>query len=304
MMLLADCYRVPRLGVPLDLLGYVAPAVAAPSYRCWCSFVSASFAGLVTHSTHKHGFRRTAYNYVTEFGDCFGCLKTFHTKRRLLDHLTRTKNPICLNRIISNYAPMYDAGARAKYGHGSAGSAIYRNGPPRDEDRWPIFVKSGPLLDVGCRSAAMGPSGLAFTIVPAVVVPDAVAPTADVGFLLQNALERLVSTVDFFVLNLCCGHRRAGDIADLCTRAGMCAGFRLWIVSVDIVSGNPEHNLASVKRFQGLLKHLRAGRVHAWIIGPPCETWSRARFRAIVKAWMAVAGRRSGPRPLRSPETP
>ena len=111
MMLLADCYRVPRLGVPLDLLGYVAPVVAAPSYRCWGSFVSASFAWLVTHSTHKHGFRRTAYNYVTEFGDCFGCLKTFHTKRRLLDHLTRTKNPICLNRIISNYAPMYDADA-------------------------------------------------------------------------------------------------------------------------------------------------------------------------------------------------
>ena len=77
MMLLADCYHVLRLGVHLDLLGYVAPAVAAPSYRCWCSFVSASFAGLVTHSTHKHGFRRTAYNYVTEFGDCFGCLKTF-----------------------------------------------------------------------------------------------------------------------------------------------------------------------------------------------------------------------------------
>ena len=67
MMLLADCYRVPRLGVPLDLLGNDALDEDAPSYRCWCSFASASFAGLVSHSTHKHGFRRTAYNYVTEF---------------------------------------------------------------------------------------------------------------------------------------------------------------------------------------------------------------------------------------------
>ena len=140
----------------------------APSYRCWYSFVFAAFAGLVINSTHKHGFRRTAYNYVAEFGECFGCLKTFHTKRGLWDHLTRTKNPVCLNRIISNYAPLYDAGDRAKYGHASAGSAIYRNGLPRDEDRWPIFVKSGTLFDVGCRICAMGPSGLAFTFVPAV----------------------------------------------------------------------------------------------------------------------------------------
>ena len=166
-----------------------------------------------------------------------------------------------------------------------------------------MFVKSGPLLHVGCRSCAMGPSGLAFTVVPAVASHVVEEPKADVGLLLRNALERLVSTVEFFVLNLCCGHRRAGDIADLCTRVGMCAGFRLWIVSVDIVTGNPEHNLASVKSFQGLLKHLRAGRVHAWIIGPPCETWSRARFRAIVKAWMAAAGRGSGPRPLWSLDT-
>ena len=81
MMLLADYYRVPRLRVPVDLLGQDALVEGAPSYRCWCSFVSASFAGLVSHSTHKHSFRRIAYSYMTEFGDWFGCLKTLHIKR-------------------------------------------------------------------------------------------------------------------------------------------------------------------------------------------------------------------------------
>ena len=110
---------------------------------------------------------------------------------------------------------MYDAGDRAKYVFGSSGSAISRNGLPRDDDRWPIFVKSGPLLDVGCRSYAVGPFGLAFTVVPAVALPVADEPKADVRFMLRNALQRLISTVDFFVLGLRCGHRRAGDIADL-----------------------------------------------------------------------------------------
>ena len=117
-------------------------------------------------------------------GDCFGCLRTFHKKRRPLDHLTRTKNPFCLNRIISYYALFYDAGDRAKYGRGASGSAVYLNGPPRDEDSWPIFVKLGRLLDVGCRSIAMGPSGLAFIVVPAVSEPVVADPQADVGFML------------------------------------------------------------------------------------------------------------------------
>ena len=39
-MMLADCYRVPRLGVPLDFLGNDALVEGAPSYRCWCSLVS------------------------------------------------------------------------------------------------------------------------------------------------------------------------------------------------------------------------------------------------------------------------
>ena len=56
MMRLADCYRVPRVGVPLDLLGNDALDEGAPSYRCRCSFASASFAGIVSHSTHRLGF--------------------------------------------------------------------------------------------------------------------------------------------------------------------------------------------------------------------------------------------------------
>ena len=64
MMMLADCYRVPRLDTGPDLLGGGDVADGAQSYRCWCSFVSTTFAGLVSHSNHKHGFRRTAYIFV------------------------------------------------------------------------------------------------------------------------------------------------------------------------------------------------------------------------------------------------
>ena len=98
MIKLADCFRVPRLDAAPDLLWGDAALAAQQSYQYWCSFVSTSFAGLVSHARHKHGFRRTAYNYLTDNGDCFGCLRTFHTKRRLLDHLTRVKHPVCHKR--------------------------------------------------------------------------------------------------------------------------------------------------------------------------------------------------------------
>ena len=55
MMNLADCYRVPRLDAVPDSLGGGDVVDGAQSYRCWCSFVSTSFAGLVGHSTHNNG---------------------------------------------------------------------------------------------------------------------------------------------------------------------------------------------------------------------------------------------------------
>ena len=295
--ILADSLLIPL--IPDGVAAVVVDAPRPVVFECWCSFTSKIFAGLVNHAAAKHGYKRKAYDYVNEEGHCFGCLRTFHSKRRLLDHFTRgAEGRDCLNRVIAHYPACYVPDAKARYGKGHNGNAIYRRGPPRDKDRLPIVRRSGPRIPLEHPAAPGIADGLFYNVIEEAPPPVAAPPGSALNMMLQHSLERLICTVNFFVLNLCCGHRRAGDIADMCARLVFPAAMHIWIISVDIVSGNPEHNLASESRFSVLLGHIRAGRVHAWIIGPPCETWSRARFRQILDML------RRAPRPLRAPETP
>ena len=199
---------------------------------CWCSFRAPSFAALILHATHKHGYRRLAYSYLTESGDCLSCLRGFHTKSRFLGHLTRSKHYSCLNRLIAHYPPTHDAATRAKYGKASTGNAVHRGGPPRDEDRWPIRIRQGPVLPEAPLQAPMGPSSLAYSLVDRVGSVPSRPYLSSLAFLVQGALARLFLTIDFFILNLCCGDRRCGDLADLCSRVAFPIGFKSELVCI------------------------------------------------------------------------
>ena len=90
------------LGAPVDVLDSpcpqeikVVPATDEFDFECWCGFRATSYRSLAIHATHRHGYRKNAYAYVTECGTCLACLRCFLTTFRLLSHLDRTSVP-CL----------------------------------------------------------------------------------------------------------------------------------------------------------------------------------------------------------------
>ena len=110
---------------------------------------------------------------------------------------------------------------------------------------------------------------------------------------------RGVRVEEFFVLNLCCGHRRAGDIEDLSKEVAAFLPFKLWVISIDIVSGNDAHDLMNATSVRRIRENIKSGRIHFWVIGIPCKTWTAVRFRELL----TLLGQK-GPRPFRSAEEP
>ena len=106
-----------------------------------------------------------------------------------------------------------------KFGRGAKDDVLYRRGPKRLEDRLPVLQTLGSFLDVGVPNRANRPGSLSYIRTPN--VPE-VAPSqsSSQGYssLVFAAAARLLLTVDFFILNMCSGHRRPGDVADHAAR--------------------------------------------------------------------------------------
>ena len=141
-----------------------------------------------------------------------------------------------------------------------------------------------------------------------IVVPSA-KPELIFGDLPPSLEERLPSFSDsiprsifqavFYVLHLYAGHRRAGDVPDFVNALSGIHGFFFCFIPVDIVSQNQKHNACDPLNLLMYLDLIRRKVVHGVLCGPPCETWSAARFREIVDAIIA-ASKRKPPRPVRS----
>ena len=172
-------------------------------------------------------------------------------------------------RICANVDPFFFGNDRARMFKAHEGNAAYRLGPPRLEDRLPITQAYGPQLPLGPPRAVLGPDALNFTRVPhQQPVTHSAGQSQTFSALALGAAARLLLTIDFFILNLCCGYRRGGDLEDLAARLAY-GSFRVWVVCVDIISGNSLHDLSCSATFSHMLVPLRKGTFHAWVIGPP-----------------------------------
>ena len=86
--------------IPGDLVVRAVPDVnREQGFKSWCGCVADSFNAIEVHSAHRHGFRRPEYAYLNDTEYCKGCLKTFHTKFRLLGHLSKSKTKLCIGRL-------------------------------------------------------------------------------------------------------------------------------------------------------------------------------------------------------------
>ena len=107
-----------------------------------------------------------------------------------------------------------------------------------------------------------------------------------------------------YVLHLFAGRRRPGDVEFYMRQRPPVDGVVLHIVSLDVVIDDKWGNLLcpAVRTFW--LTGIRQGLVVGLIRGPPCETWLRARGRALKDPERSSGGAevRRGPRILRDAE--
>ena len=92
-------------------------------------------------------------------------------------------------------------------------------------------------------------------------------------------------------LHLFSGRRRAQDLQMCMEQDFLNSGYNLVVLSIDIIYGEIA-DLTNASRLLFWIRMVRQGRVFGAAGGPPCETWSTARYLP------------DGPGPLRSRDAP
>ncbi|CAK0846343.1 unnamed protein product [Prorocentrum cordatum] len=91
------------------------------------------------------------------------------------------------------------------------------------------------------------------------------------------------------VMHLFAGRRRRGDVQEVVERLAKERNLRVIFLSADLLD-DPRWDLANPSTFSALMELCEGGWVDIVLGGPPCSTWSRARYNR----------RRPGPPPVRS----
>ena len=101
---------------------------------------------------------------------------------------------------------------------------------------------------------------------------------------------------ELFVINFFSGVRRAGDIQAWITSAPAPAGYVVTAISVDIIFDSTNGDLARRDVQARWITFVQRATVVGAYFGPPCNTWSISRWRALTLD--------DGPRPVRSVANP
>lgn len=99
---------------------------------------------------------------------------------------------------------------------------------------------------------------------------------------------------ELIVLHLFSGRRRSGDLQSKLEELSIPAGTILTVASVDVAIDAKRCNLADPRQQAMWYRFIAAGSVAGVFGGPPCETWSIARFQS------APAHMKRPRRPLRT----
>ena len=102
---------------------------------------------------------------------------------------------------------------------------------------------------------------------------------------------------EVFVIHFFSGLRRTGDIQSWISAAGNIGGVMITAISVDIIFDSDRGDLSRVDTQERWLTFLKRATVAGVYFGPPCNTWS-------VSRWRAVSCDDGGPRPIRTLQHP
>ena len=102
---------------------------------------------------------------------------------------------------------------------------------------------------------------------------------------------------EMYVLHFFSGRRRTNDLQQALEHLTIPNDAVLFVISLDVMVSADHGNLTDVGQQTAILKLIRLGMIAAIYAGPPCETWTLARFQP-------VEGCKHPPRPLRSKQEP
>ena len=247
-------------------------------YMCgFCGEVFPIFRTAKLHARKKHDFRSDALRWARGT-QCIACMFEFHTRNRLKRHFERGGHP-CLQALMLHFedpenlpeegdkpdlhiphyriqgpiTPWFDGVAQQQ---GPARTSIDQRPPPekQESDKDPLSMEEWSWKEV-------------------------------------NEIERPFFQ-DKIILHLFSGRRREGDFQWAVESLTTGSQFAYHVVSLDLAVDEVRGDLICRKTQLFWLDKMARGFISAWLAGPPCETFSRARFY------------KDGPPPLRSSRYP
>ena len=314
-----------RFSQRFEAKGGILPVASQKVQETWqcdqCNRCFPSKRGLASHAARAHGYKRIERFYATH-ATCDACGKFYHARARLLMHLYDC--PDCLRTIQACFPPATEEEVHRLDEEGKQyASAMRQQGWWKTKAFMPPVRIFGPLLpppdtpdaqaflakwmerntnpgtsyqELQGRCAAPDPPEepqvfLFAEDVPAFVMHAPPGPNAGGGAFAQHGLAAETARLHikwYVFVHFFSGYRRANDLHAVIESTLLEGGAQLLTISVDMCMQRKDGNLATDTATSWWLNRIRAGQVVGAGGGPPCETYTAARFLP------------DGPRPLRT----
>eukprot|EP00438_Fugacium_kawagutii_P006413 Skav224266 [mRNA] locus=scaffold2636:222766:224574:- [translate_table: standard] len=285
--------------------------------ECHATFCSP--AALAVHQTHKHQKRSVLRRFATD-ANCRACGRHYHTRARLLNHL-QASSTSCWLFHLRMYAPLDPSvAAQLDEQDRSSGQAFHQRGlkeaqvdrvwrychshelchilppardAPLDMDAEPTEQELSRWSTLGLLPPGRGGRAKTSRSLQDAQVPHVIHDLAALETELKRTAKQLTPQPDWvprpladgrrFVLLLYSGHRRLNDMASWLTGAS-----DLVPIPIDVAIDPIHGDVLGSTLWPRLVRARKVAAVHA---GPPCETFSLARWIQTESGF---------PRPLRA----
>ena len=242
-------------------------------YDCDASFQSRRAWNL--HMRFTHGVRRchTSFTYGTV---CPACALEFHEPRRLTAHFKRPGNS-CFPEVCVFWEPMTEREAQSLANAEKVQTAAKRSqGMTNLRAVKPAYRIIGPTIQG--RAQILGISAQDCAIYVDAAPPIVHMPRQQDSNHLPNRVVPIsrIQGSFMYLLHLFSGQRREHDLQHAIE--GMPRLARLIVISVDIVHGGPRSDVSIPANAAYWADFAMNDAVAAVVSGPPCETWTVARY--------------------------
>jgi len=262
-------------------------------FLCYdCGFLSNTPKAWHKHREREHGhIPPEAFVVPAHQTTCNACCKQFHTRVRLLWHLSHA-SPKCHDALVDFYgqalsrSEALDAASNDRL----QAQEMKKRGQQKKLATLPCLQLHGPKLPPAEKVSMLLKDQVLPTIECVPELDSQVTPS------LPDHCARPFQMPMLYILHLFSGQRREGDIQfwiEHQLNKPLLRAHCVVVLSIDIVNDPIMGDLTRHDTLALWIGMFRDGHVLGLIAGPPCETWTVARF-------MAVDGMSNPPPPLRS----